>query len=112
VDEAEECEVKEKEELGTTPLITTTLKVTTTIKLETTTSITERVTSTSSTTTSLLITTTTTTLLGVTSTTILQETDTCAELDCPPGTKFVGSSGGSKYHYCNCSYVKNIIQII
>ena len=44
------------------------------------------------------------------STTTLTGDDSCAELGCPPETRFVGSKGSTskKYHYCDCRYAKTI----
>lgn len=43
-----------------------------------------------------------------TSTTSTTKTDPCISLGCPEGTKYVGSSGSNKYHYCSCTYAKKI----
>ena len=32
----------------------------------------------------------------------------CMGLDCPPGTKYVGSINSDKYYECRCGWAKNI----
>lgn len=85
----DDCSEEIKEKLGTT---STTLKTTTTS------------------TTKILKTTTTTTssTTTISTTTAIEESNACVELGCPEGTQFVGSSGGTKYHYCWCSYAGGI----
>ncbi|OYT40298.1 MAG: hypothetical protein B6U86_04260 [Candidatus Altiarchaeales archaeon ex4484_43] len=52
--------------------------------------------------------------LGTTSTTTTSISTTttqptiCADLGCPPGTKFVGSKSSNRYHHCDCRYAKRI----
>ncbi len=99
---AEEYTTTEKI-VTTTKAETTTKKTTTTAKITTTTP-----TTTTTTTTQISTTTThtTTTTESETTTTTVEETASCTSFGCPEGTQFVGLSGGTKYHYCWCSYMK------
>jgi len=93
VSEADDCVI------ATTSLlevVSTTVQETTTLE-ELGTTIAEETTSTVETTTTSSITT-------------LAGDGSCAELGCPPETRFVGSKGSTskKYHYCDCRYANAI----
>lgn len=59
-------------------------------------------------TTSTISTTQKTTTTEKTSTSEESETSDCEDLGCLSGTKFVGSKGSDKYHYCDCRWAKRI----
>jgi len=58
-------------------------------------------------TTSIPATAVITTIPTITTTSTTQPT-ICADLGCPPGTKFVGSKSSNRYHHCDCRYAKRI----
>lgn len=115
VENPDDCPEKETETVTVTKYVCPDGKVvdspdgclTTTTELGTTTTI--KITSTQkATTTTVAELGTTNTSTSTTTTTISEITDSCIELGCPSGTKFVGSKDSDKYHYCNCRYAKRI----